>query len=111
MPKAKGTNAGHKYAGRWTEEVAREALQALEASGLTTLDFAAQDGVHASRLYYWRARLREQQRAAFIEVKRESAAAIEVALQEGHVVRVPVGFDAETLRRVVAALTEVDERC
>jgi hypothetical protein len=71
--------------------------------------------VDVQRLYYWNGRLARaaENRAAFVELTpgRPVAAAphetqFEVVLRSGHVVRVGEMFDAEALRRLLAALGE-----
>lgn len=97
---------------RWSAEEARAVLKRLVASGLTVREFAARNGLETQRLYRWRAQLRFADPApGFIEIKSPVGAAIEVVLRSGHVVRVRDGFDAEALRRVVAALDGVVAAC
>jgi hypothetical protein len=76
-------------------------------------EFAAREGLNAVRLYRWRARFRaaRPKTPAFIEIKAPPARTIEVVLRSGHVVRVPVGFDGETLRRLAAVLEEQSSQC
>jgi len=96
-------------------------------SGLTAQEFAAEIGVKANTLAHWKwvltAEMRNDARAVsavpagtgFVEVvvpvtrekappERSSAEPLEVVLPGGLVVRVPVHFDAASLRRVVDAL-------
>lgn len=82
-------------------------------------EFAAEIGVNARTLTYWKWKLGkpEQRRVAprpeFVEVVASSPLrtsgggaldALEVVLSGGVVIRVPARFDADALRRVVAAL-------
>lgn len=99
---------------RWTEKEGWEALSALERSGLSIPEFAAQTGVDTWRLYQWRKRLKKRaQKSApvFVEIKGASTTRIEVELRSGQVVRVAGGFDEETFRRVVAVLEERETAC
>lgn len=91
-------------------------------SGLTAKEFAAETGLKASTLSYWKWRLGSQpkrsrrgapapggMRAGFVELERAPAvaaapAALELLLAAGVVVRIPRGFDEETLSRVVRAV-------
>jgi hypothetical protein len=87
-------------------------LGELDRSGLSVAAFAAQEGVDVQRVYRWRQRFASGGRGSspvFIEVTRPVANAgpgdrYEVVLTTGVVVRVPVHFEAGTLRRLVAAL-------
>jgi hypothetical protein len=64
------------------------------------------------RLYRWRARLAGPSKApAFVEIKSTAVPTIEVVLRTGHVVRVPNGFDEETLRRLTTVLDGPSARC
>lgn len=103
----------------WAERVRR-----WGKSGLTAREFAAQLGVNASTLAFWKYKLGKEQRGGtasgsalspvqFVEVTGAvpgglSGAAIderlEVVCAGGCVVRVPRSFDAETLRRLMAVL-------
>jgi transposase-like protein len=108
----------HKAREVWTERVRR-----LQDSDLTTAEFAAELGINPRTLTYWKWRLRKESRSAptratstkpkatFVEVKADdirptmTAEPIEVVINERTVVRVREGFDGETLRRVVVALS------
>jgi transposase-like protein len=110
------STGGHDGKGRevWAERVRR-----LQDSELTTAEFAAELGVNPRTLTYWKWRLRKEARTApsqgmspkrtatFVEVKRAPVAPepIEVLIDGRTVVRVREGFDLETLRRVVVALS------
>lgn len=88
-------------------------------SGLPAAEFAAEIGVNARTLTYWKWKLGrpEQRRVArrpeFVEVVPSASSrtpgstsldALEVVLGGGIVIRVPARFDADALRRVVVAL-------
>ena len=85
-------------------------LAEADASGLSVEQFAASAGLDAKRLYRWRRRLQDAERPAFVEITAARTRAqgggvgFEVLLGEGRRVRVPVGFDAAELRRLVEAL-------
>jgi len=100
----------------WAKRVRR-----LEESELTAAEFAAELGVNANTLSHWRWRLRKEAgtttgrrrskarpaKTTFVEVAPaasswwSSTERVEVVLDERHVVRVPDGFDPETLRQVL----------
>jgi transposase-like protein len=90
---------------RWTPADARAVLAQLDASGLTIREFAERQGLDRQRLDRWRMRLGRARAPAFVEISASvRGGAIEVVLRAGHVLRVPDGFEAETLRRVVEIL-------
>mgnify|MGYP001192830987 CR=1 FL=1 len=101
----------------WSRRVAQ-----WRRSGLSAREFARRRGLNAGTLSHWAWRLgREGQeqgqrgrgdagrRPALIEVIRtdESSEHFEVELGNGRRVRVPFGFDAATLERLVAVLDPV----
>jgi transposase len=103
---------------RWRAEDARAVLAALDDAGVTQAAFAARHGIHPLRLWRWRARLSGAERASAaspatalfpVEVRDDELGTaapprIEVALPDGVVVRLAPGFDADSLRRVLAVL-------
>lgn len=114
--------------GRASRETWQKRVERWGASGLTAGEFASEIGVNARTLTYWKWKLasrlgadgrpgRRGQREispTFVEVMAAAASAVssdgaasealEVVLEGGIRVRVPARFDAEALRRVVAAL-------
>jgi hypothetical protein len=97
-------------------------LKELEKSGLSVRKFAAREGLKAGSLSFWRWKLdragrsTETQRIAplkFVELTGEfpatapAAMEFEVVLGSGRIVRVPGGFDACELARLVMALEGV----
>ena len=99
---------------RWNANTARAILKRVDGSALSVRAFAARHGIDPQRLNRWRAQLAAaspKATTAFVEIRPTAAAAIEVALRSGHVVRVPDGFASETLRRVVAVLDGEADRC
>jgi hypothetical protein len=91
-------------------------LEALARSGQTVREFARRHAVQEQRVRAWTKRFPKMMTStpAFlpVRVRSESRAAelvpagLEVRVRGGRSVRVEVGFDAELLRRVVAALEE-----
>lgn len=94
---------------QWTEEQARGALAALDASGLSPFAFAKREGLDAQRLYRWRRRLARvgstgRAAPAFVEVRSRSCEQIEVVLGSGRTLRVLATIDPSVLRRLVETL-------
>lgn len=100
--------------GEWAKRVER-----WRDSGLTAKEFAAETGVNASTLAYWSWRLRASRskrplrptaaRSRFVELSAAplpsaAPAMLELLLGEGVRIRVPSGFDEETVARVVRAV-------
>jgi transposase-like protein len=101
---------------RWSEEEAREVLEALERSGQSVGAFAADHDLDPQRLYCWRRRLGVCAEATTFEelVVRAPAARgaadssrFEILLRSGTVVRVPAGFDAEALASLLTVVASV----
>jgi hypothetical protein len=104
---------------RWAKRV-----QQWEQSGQTAATFAAEWGINPRTLTYWKWRLGKERAAVlgagtertpaeFVEVTPPASTwwtsgseRIEIVIDDRVVVRVPEAFDAETLRRVVDALTD-----
>jgi hypothetical protein len=104
----------------WAKRVERWAK-----SGLSAEAFGARERLKAKQLYWWRWRLRSSPpesspppplRFLPVHVKDATAAptgagvALEIALPNGRVVRVPPGYDPAMLERVLAIASE-DGRC
>ncbi len=108
---------GHAWATsrRWTEQIAREVVAALEDSGESLAAFAKREGISAKRLYRWRARLSTQGALAFVELSPCKVAPVvgtgvfEIVIGSVRSVRVPPDFDASALRRLLDVLEA--ERC
>jgi transposase len=86
-------------------------VQRWQRSGESAQEFAAREGVRAKALEWWRWKLGREVRlpVPFVEVMaaapvREKEGTVEVILDERLRVRVTGAFDAEVLRRTVAAL-------
>ena len=99
---------------RWTEGEAREALARWGRSGRSLLDWAKRERIEYSRLCRWKRRLGTGDEAALkltaVDIPRPAgvpgtAGVLEIALSPGIVVRVPAGFDAGELRRLLEALS------
>ncbi len=108
----------------------RRLIRRQATSGLGTRGFCEREGIPESRFWWWRRTLRERdghsaRPARRMQVKRpvsdsrrngvESpflavplsmslATSIEIVHPRGHVLRVPVCFDASVLRRILATL-------
>ena len=98
---------------RWREADARLVITASRASGKPLASFAREYGLKPRRIWRWAALLKEQSRGTvhfhpvrLIEPGRGDYRpdAIEVMLVDGRRVRVPEGFVADDLRRVLAVL-------
>jgi hypothetical protein len=87
-------------------------VEAWRGSGQSLEGFARRHGVDWRRLRRWSTRLDASApaiqfhpvRIAEVVGRADGAEAIEIELRSGHRVRVPRGFEAEDLRRVVAVL-------
>ncbi len=97
----------------WRTADAEGVLKRLDASGLSTRAFARREGLNVQRLYRWQRVLagRDAARPAFVEVVGGAPAGLEVVLRSGVVLRVPSGFDAEAVRRLVDALEGKSSPC
>ena len=99
----------------WNEAKARGIVAAWQQSGETLAAFARRLGVNRKRLRRWASRLgvREPKAIRFhpVQVRERAsgllAAAIEIDLGAKCCIRVPRGFGAEDLRRVLAVFNEV----
>ena len=101
-------------AGLW--EKWRAVVSEQIASGQSVAAFCKERGVTSSQLFAWKKRLREAEKAQFVEVQlkpaeplremvsRQSAKAIEVRLRGGRSIAVEAGFDADHLRALLTVL-------
>ena len=101
---------------RWREADARLVVSASQASGKSLSSFARKYGLQPARIWRWSARLREQSNGTvrFHPVRLvepdhgdHRPGTIEVVLLDGRRVRVPQGFAAGDLARVLAVLEGV----
>jgi transposase-like protein len=95
------------------EQEWRRRLRDWERSGLSVSAFSRRYGVAENRLYAWRRILaqRDAEQAAFVPVRLladngSQDDTLEVVLAGGRRLRVPKGFDAATLRQLLAVLEE-----
>lgn len=103
---------------RATRKTWAERVRQWRRSGLPAREFAERRGLNTKTLWWWAWRLAREQKAkqpspAFVEVVAHAepvapaassvARALEVVVAGARVV-VPVGFDEETLRRLVRVL-------
>ena len=119
---------------RTSREEWEKRVKRWKDSGLTAAEFSAELGINARTLTYWKWRLgkeaqpgvsrkpsgcsksdkrkrRVRAKPKFVEVKPALALPrLELVVGERWVVRVPDGFEVETLRRVVSALDAQRDR-
>ncbi len=95
---------------RWSIDVAREVVAALERSGQSVSVFAAEHGLDPQRVYGWRRRVGARaERTTFRELTVPTESCVfEVMLTSGVRVRVPLDFDSEALVRLFQALTQAN---
>jgi len=98
---------------RWHEADARIVLTAFQTSGKDVVSFSKEIGLKPERIWRWAARFRNQSSRAMtfhpvriVEPCRRNGngTPIEVVLLDGRRVRVPEGFAAADLARVLAVL-------
>ena len=91
----------------------RRRIDQWRASGLSVRAFCARHGLATASFYNWRRALQRRAAAeppAFVPVQvvadvvPAQASALELVLADGRAVRVAPGFDAATLRRLLAVL-------
>ena len=94
------------------EQQWRRRIAEWRASGLSVRAFCARRGLATPSFYAWRRALeqRDAERPAFVPVRvvpdglPACAGTLEVVLPGGRIVRVTPGFDAATLRQLLAVL-------
>ena len=98
---------------RWSEGEARLMVSTSQASGKSVSSFAKEYGLQPSRIWRWSARLKGQSKGGMrfhpvrlVEPERLDAGpgTMEVVLLNGRRVRVPQGFVAEDLVRLLEVL-------
>ena len=98
---------------RWSEAEARLVVSASQASGKSVSSFAREYGLQPSRIWRWLARLKGESKGGMhfhpvrlVEPEHvdPGPGTIEVVLLNGRRVRVPQGFVAEDLVRVLEVL-------
>ena len=98
----------------WTKRALemKAKLEELERSGKTQAAFARSEGIPLSNLGYWRRRLRELGSALPPSpsespllpvhiIDSRPVSAFELQTRQGHVLRVPHGFDESDLRKLM----------
>jgi transposase len=94
------------------ERLWRRWIAQWQTSGLSVAAFCARHDLATASFYAWRRTLqrRDAHQAPFVPVRLADdtapASALEVVLGDGRVVRVAPGFDATTLRQVLAVLRQ-----
>ena len=98
------------------EQQWRQWIQQWQSSGLGVREFCSRHGLPESRFYVWRQQLQRRQATlpSLVPVhlldtpNQAPAATLEVVLGAGQrTLRVPPGFDASTLRQLLAILEEL----
>jgi transposase-like protein len=102
---------------RSKEQFWRRAVARWRRSGQSVRAYCVQEGLSEPSFYAWRRELARRDRhaeqtatsttsASFVPVRvvSEPSAAIEIVLSKGPIVRVRPGFDATTLRQVLATV-------
>jgi len=97
------------------EQFWRDMLLLWQASGQTIRAFCHAQRLSEPSFYAWRRIIaqRERQEPAFVPVRvaptPTTSIPLELVLASGRVVRVPPGFDADTLRQLIAILHDLPE--
>jgi len=99
---------------RWQQRI-----EAQQSSGLSVSEFCQREGIGRAGFYYWKRRLKQIVTNGFVELKvdsareivakvaspkAESAPVIELRLENGRALMVPVGFDTDHLAKLIATL-------
>ena len=90
-----------------SDEKWREHFKAWEKSGLSQPDFCREQGINQHSFTYWRSKLVVKRKAVgtFVEVHPPATAkSFELSLSGGVTVKVPPGFDARELNRLLEAI-------
>ena len=99
----------------------RSRIERWRGSGLTAEKFAAEVGLNAGTLKFWAYKLNKAKREAsgevapskkmrtaaassFVEVRTASESCFEIELENGRRLRVPTGFEAKALERLLGLL-------
>jgi transposase-like protein len=111
----RGAGARRRY---WRGEDARIAVEAWKRSGQSLVEFSRRHGIHPRRIRRWAQRLESEPESEFAEpvrfhpvqlvttggIAQQGGAPIEIVLGEKLLVRVPSGFAAADLTRVLQVL-------
>ena len=94
----------------------RDRIRRWQQSGLGRKEFAEREGVHPSTLGWWRSALARRDGGQKIQpvvaltrvtvTPTIATMPLEIVVKGGPVVRVPMGFDAATLARLLTVLEE-----
>jgi len=99
-----------------TEAKWRSLILAQERSGLTARDFAESRGIAPTTMYWWRSRLGRRRAApelvpveivehdVTVERRGPRSPHFELQIDDAMMLRIPAGFDADELRRIVQSL-------
>ena len=97
--------------GQEREEYVRQVLARWEGSGLTKVAFCRREGISTVALRRWLGEFREgvlRPRGGFVEVRLPSPvappASFELDLASGRRLRIPAGFEARDLERLLAVV-------
>lgn len=83
-----------------------EHIRAQGASGLSIAKYCTKHGISVSSYGYWREKLKRQndESGGFVEVGGSRDSLLEIRVG-AHTLRVPQGYDAKEVRRIVEALS------
>jgi hypothetical protein len=105
-----------RLAQRWSEEEARDAIDAWQGSGLELDEFAAKNGLEVIRLQRWIAKLKRSAKKAdvgeqpkmlpvrIVSTVTSETEVMELVLENGVRVRVRSGFDPKALAELISAV-------
>ncbi len=115
MPRTQRT-AQYLQRRRWSITEARDAIAALESSGLSTAEFARREGLEVNRLYRWQRQLTEElggatalPAPAVVEIRPRRAEPVEIVFGSGRILRVAETIDASALARFIEVLERTEE--
>lgn len=110
MPRRSLLPPGYLIRRRWTDDDARAALAAWDASGMSMAAFAQHEGLDVQRLYRWRRQLAHvpiaSRTAEFVELRPRAVEHVEVVLRSGRVLRVSETIQPSLLTRLASALED-----
>ena len=90
-----------------SDEKWRDHFKAWEKSGLSQPDFCREQGINQHSFTYWRSKLGTKKKGVgtFVEVRPAAAAkGFELNLPGGITIKVPPGFDARELSRLLETI-------
>lgn len=97
---------------RWSKEVAAAHIEAQQQSGLSKKDYSLREGIQYDRFNWWSRRLEprtDKPPVTFVPVSIKSsssshATSLEVVTPGGYVIRVPDGFNQQTLKDTLSVM-------